>query len=126
LQPIFPRFRFLSFHTAVVVVKELMFLLKEATALVDDIASRFERGDASEKLIERLIAQTRIVERYVARLGDNVPSHCRMEIAVLLRNVQAAVSKGSNWLARADGPELAQQNLQRRVCRAYGLATQNK
>ncbi|HEV3440126.1 MAG TPA: hypothetical protein VG122_22350 [Gemmata sp.] len=102
-----------------------MVLLKTATDLVSEITTRFDRGDAAEALVERLVAQTTIIERYVSRLGDGLPSDCLAEIARLLAGVQAAVKRGNSWLVQADGPELAKQNLQRRVSRAYGLSTRN-
>jgi len=102
-----------------------MVLLKTATGLVSEITARLDQGDAAEELVGRLITQTTIIERYVARLGDGLSSDCRTEIARLLAGVQDAVRRGNSWLVQADGPELAKQNLQRRVCRAYGLSTRN-
>jgi hypothetical protein len=107
------------------VVQELIVLLKATTGLVNEITARFERGDAAEKLVDRLVTQATIIERYVARLGDGLPGSCRAEIAQLLADVQTAVKCGNNWLAQADGPKLATQNLQRRVCRAYGVPSWN-
>lgn len=103
-------------------LQEIKVLLKTAAGLVNEITQRFERGDAAERLIGQLITQTTIIERYVARLGEGLPSDCRAEIARLVEAVQVAVKRGNSWLAQADGPELAKQNLQRRVCRAYGLS----
>jgi len=102
-----------------------MVLLKTATELVNEITARFDRGDAAEELVERLVTQTTIIERYVSRLGEGLPPDCLAEIAQLLDGVQVAVRRGNSWLVQADGPELAEQNLQRRVCRAYGLSTRN-
>ena len=103
-------------------VQELMAVLNGTTSLVNEITTRMERGDAAEKLVNQLVAQVKIIERYVARLGDGLSNECRLKIAQLLSRVQDAVKNGKNWMAKADGPELAILNLQRRISKTYGLS----
>jgi hypothetical protein len=118
-------FPILSFFGAVVVVQELVVLLKTANELVQEIEVRLQRGDAAQELIKRLATQTTIIERYIARIGEAMTPSCREEIGRLFKRVQKAVEVGNEWLVRADGTELARQNLQRRVSRAYGLPQRN-
>ena len=98
-----------------------MVLLKAASSLANEIVARFERGDAAEGLVNRLIAESNVIERYVARLGDGLPVDCRKELERLASAVQNAVNCGNGWLKSAAGPELAAQAQRQRLCQAYGL-----
>jgi hypothetical protein len=107
------------------VLQELIVLLKAATELVDEIHVRFDRGDAANDLVARLVAQTTLIQRYMARLRDELPNECRMLFARLLKGVQSAVNGGDAWLSRAAGPELASEVLRQRICKTYGVPTRN-
>lgn len=100
-----------------------MFHLAATNRLVEEIAQRMKRGDAAAELVTRLLAQTKIISRFVARLGDGIPEKCREELSRLHNAVQNAVMVGDRWLAESAGPELAAQTLKRRISRAYGLIT---
>jgi hypothetical protein len=107
------------------VLQELMLQLRTAFELVSEISARFERGDAAEESVNRLVAQTKIIQRYVARAGDGLSCECRTELANLLAAVQSTLRSGNCWLARAAGPELALQTQRRRLSQAYGLSSRN-
>lgn len=106
-------------------LQELMNLLKSANELVFEIGRLFEHGDAAGEAVNRLVAQTTLIQRYVARLGDGLPGDCRDQIARLSRSVQDVVRRGETWLSTADGPELATQVLRNRICRTYGMPARN-
>jgi hypothetical protein len=102
-----------------------MSLLRSATELISDIQLRFKRGDAAQEQVARLVTQTKLIQKYVARFGGELTSECRARIAMLIQEVQTAVSGGNAWLSRAAGPELAYQVLRQRICKTYGLPTRN-
>jgi hypothetical protein len=103
------------------VLQELMVLLTLANSLAEEIAARFARGDAAEALVSRLAAETRIIARYVSRIGNEMTDECRKELARLQKAVEKSVGAGGGWLEKSNGPELAAINLRHRVSRAYGL-----
>jgi hypothetical protein len=102
-----------------------MVLLKAATELVEEIHVRFDRGDAANDLVARLVAQTTLIQRYMARLQGELPTECRMQLAKLMKGVESAVNDGDAWLSGAAGPELASEVLRQRICRTYGVRTRN-
>jgi hypothetical protein len=102
-----------------------MVVLKAATELVREIKVRFERGDAARELVSRLVTQTTIIQRYIARLGNDLPKDVTDQIGKLFTDVKAVVECGDNWLSKAAGPELAAEVVRSRVCRTYGLSTRN-
>lgn len=102
-------------------LQELTAILRTTRALVDEIEARFQRGDAASTLVARAVAQTRMIGRYVARIGNDLPDECRIEIAQLLETVDRAVKTGDGWLSEATGPALAAQVLRQRISRAYGV-----
>jgi hypothetical protein len=107
------------------VLQELLVLLKAATELVEEIQVRFDRGDAAADLVASLVTQTTLIQRYIARLGAELPNECSLQFAKLIEGVQSAVGGGNTWLSRAAGPELATEVLRQRICKTYGLATRN-
>jgi hypothetical protein len=105
------------------VIQELQRLLRAANQLVEEIGVRLKNGDAADDQVRTLVGQTRIISRYIARMGDGLSEDCRREFHQLLVNVQKAVTIGNGWLAQAAGPELAAQALKQKLSRAYGVPT---
>ncbi|MFM8274118.1 MAG: hypothetical protein ACKODX_17565 [Gemmata sp.] len=100
-------------------IQELHGATTEARQLLAEIGLRFKAGDVAEGLLERF---EQLLTTILSQMSNAaaIPPELRNEIADLLELVQATVATGTQWLDAA-GAELASQNTQARLRRAYGV-----